>query len=573
MTALPSSRSLEERARAWARDDPDPKDRAEIESLLAAGTNEARGELEDRFSGRLHFGTAGLRGQVAAGPNRMNRAVVRATTVALAAWLARHKERELSRGVVVGCDARHRSSELADEATAVLTGAGISVHRLADQRPTPLLAFAVRHLGAVAGVMITASHNPPADNGYKLYLGDGAQIVPPVDAEIEALIDQVGKLGEVVLGDLHGPLVVHHDADVLEAYLDVVVHATPATERPERPLSVVYTPMHGVAGSVLLEAVRRAGYPPPEVVRAQFEPDPDFPTVAFPNPEEPGALDLAIARAVEVGADLVLATDPDGDRLAVAAPEPPDGAWRRLTGDEVGVLLGSFVVERTAGVDGRLVASSIVSSSMLGTIAAEAGVAFVATLTGFKWIVRAVDAVPGSRLVFGYEEALGYSVGDAVHDKDGVSAALAMLGLAGELRSQGSDLFSRLDTLALRHGLHLSAQRSVRLDGAQAASVTARLRAGPPEEIAGDRVERVVDLAPGIAWQEGLPALVPADVLAYFLASGARVIVRPSGTEPKVKCYVQVVHAVTPGDLAAARRRAQDQLALLCDATEALVRG
>ncbi|MGH9100156.1 MAG: phospho-sugar mutase, partial [Acidimicrobiales bacterium] len=421
------------------------------------------------------------------------------------------------------------------------------------------------------------------DNGYKLYLGDGAQIVPPVDLEIEALIEQVGPLSDVQLGDLSGAFVVHHDDEVSEAYLRSVVAAAPVGHAPEEPLSVVYTPMHGVAGDLFCEAVRLAGHPQPCVVAAQAAPDPDFPTVAFPNPEEPGALDLAFAEATRLGADLVLATDPDGDRLAVAVP---DGAaasgWRRLTGDEVGVLLGAFVLERVregwcpfgqtgAGGARPLVASSIVSSSMLAKIAASAGVPFVATLTGFKWIVRAVDAVPGTRLVFGYEEALGYAVGDVVHDKDGIGAGLAILALAGELRARASTLSEQLGSLMCRHGVHRTAQLSIPI-GDQEGQM-ACLRASPPTEIAGHEVLRTLDLAAGSVWEEGLPALPPADVLGFWLDAGARVLVRPSGTEPKLKSYVEVVRPVVGDDLAGAMAAASKELDVVVAALGVLLGG
>jgi phosphomannomutase len=554
-------------ARAWALQDPDDADRAEIEQLLMEPGHAARAELEERFCGRLHFGTAGLRGALGAGPNRMNRAVVRRTTVALVRWLGVRRPGARRTGVVVCCDARHRSSELADEATAVLAGQGIPVHRLPDRRPTPLLAFAVRRLGAAAGVMITASHNPPADNGYKLYLDDGAQIVPPVDAEIEALVDQVGPLSEVPLADPSDPRIVRLDDAVSEAYLRSIVAAGPGAHLRQEPLSVVYTPMHGVAGELFVEGVRLAGLPPVSVVAAQAAPDPDFPTVAFPNPEEPGALDLAFADASRLGADLVLANDPDGDRLAVAVPDAavPMG-WRRLTGDEVGVLLGAFVLDRLhegwrpfGQTGGRpLVAASIVSSTMLEKIAADAGVPFVATLTGFKWLVRAVDAVPGTRLVYGYEEALGYAVGDVVRDKDGISAGLALLALAGRLRARGSTLEGYLASLMRRYGVHRTAQLSVPTSDPE--QRMARLRARPPAEIAGSEVRRSLDLAAGCAWQEGLPALPPADVLGFWLDTGGRVLIRPSGTEPRLKGYAEVVRSVAGGDLAGALVEASREL-------------
>ncbi len=565
---------LSARVRDWMAEDPDPRDSNELSVLLdrAGGDDGALRELADRFSDRLHFGTAGLRGSIGAGPNRMNRAVVRATTAALARYLAETRPGAAGEGVAVGCDARHRSSELADEATAVLAGAGFAVHRLEDRLPTPLLAFAVPHLGAAAGVMITASHNPPGDNGYKLYLADGAQVVPPVDGEIEALIDEVGPLSSVPLAAVSGPLVRLHGAHLVEAYLDAV-----ATDELVRPpahasgvLRVVYTPMHGVAGAVFVKALERAGYSAPLVVAAQAEPDPDFPTVAFPNPEEPGALDLALDEARAVGADLVVANDPDGDRLAVAVPDPGAvGGWRRLSGDEVGVLLGSYVLDACPRTSRRLVASTIVSSSMLEKIASAAGAVFVATLTGFKWIVRAAEAAPGSRFVFGYEEALGYAVGDAVRDKDGIGAALAFLGLASRLASAGSGVLPRLDELAAAYGVHLSAQLSMRT--ATPEVLMERLRSRRPAAIAGDVVAEVLDLAAGVRWQAALPPLPPADVLAYRLSSGDRVLVRPSGTEPKLKAYLEVVRPVAAGGVAAARKEAASRLVELEDGVHALV--
>ena len=468
---------LAERARAWIGDDPDAADRAELEDLLAAAARgdtaggasgqAAAADLADRFAGRLEFGTAGLRGAMAAGPNRMNRAVVRAATAGLARWL--HEHRPPGTGVVLGWDARHRSAEFASEAAAVLTGAGIPVHLLPGRSPTPLLAFAIRYLSAAAGVMITASHNPPTDNGYKLYLGDGVQIVPPVDAEIEAAIQGLGPLSGVPLGPPGGPLITQHGDEIAQAYLDAILAASPGVPPPGgrvRDVRVVYTSLHGVAGPLMLRAIGRAGYPAPYVVPAQAEPDPDFPTVSFPNPEEPGALDLALADARRLEADLVLASDPDGDRLAVAVPDPAaSGGWRKLTGDQVGGLLGAFVLDATpdpadadqadsgsgnpeqAAPDRRLAATTVVSSSLLSRIAAAAGVQYAQTLTGFKWIVRAADQRPGTRFVYGYEEALGYAVGDVVRDKDGISAAIALLGLAAQAWAAGQSLLDRWDAL------------------------------------------------------------------------------------------------------------------------------
>jgi len=556
---------LRTRVEAWIADDPDPGDRAELRALVDTGGAAAAAELADRFGGRLEFGTAGLRGVVAAGPNRMNRAVVRAATAALAGWLVDREPGAAGAGVVIGCDARHGSSRFADEAARVLSGAGLRVHLLPRPCPTPLLAFSVRQLSAAAGVMITASHNPAADNGYKLYLADGAQIIPPADAEIEAAIRALGPLREVPAGSLDGPLVTRHGDEIAGAYLAALTAEAGHPTEPAGPtrgagpasgasLRVVYTAMHGVAGRLMLEAIARAGFAPPHVVAAQADPDPDFPTVAFPNPEEPGALDLALAEARRLGADLVLASDPDGDRLAVAVPDPQaSGGWRRLTGDQLGALLGGYLLDRTAArpdPGSRLVVTTIVSATMLSKIAAAAGARYAETLTGFKWIVRGGQDQPGSRFLFGYEEALGYAVGDVVRDKDGIGAALAVLGLAAREQRARRTLPDAYDTLEAAHGVHLTAQLTLRT-GSPGEAMTA-LRAAPPAALAGQPVTSAEDLAAG---DRGLP---PSDVIVYRLA-GARVVVRPSGTEPKLKVYFEVVRPVG-GDLTGARRAAAARL-------------
>jgi phosphomannomutase len=570
---------------AWIADDPDEGNRAELRALLgrAVGSDaKALADLRDRFAGRLEFGTAGLRGVVAAGPNRMNRAVVRAATAAVAGWLLDSAAPawngpgdSVRRGgaavsVVVGCDARHRSAEFADEAARVLAGAGVAVHMLPQPGPTPLLAFAVRHLAASAGVMITASHNPAADNGYKLYLSDGAQVIPPVDAEIEARIASLGPLSQIPVAGADSPLITRHGDEIAQAYLDAVVAAAagPGSDRPK--LNVVYTPMHGVAGDLMLRAIARAGFAAPHVVAAQARPDPDFPTVAFPNPEEPGALDLALADALRLGADLVVASDPDGDRLAVAARRPGDGlaGWVVLTGDQVGALLGASLLDRTAAdadPASRLVASTIVSSTLLSKIAAAAGARYAETLTGFKWIVRAADGVPGARFVFGYEEALGYAVGDVVRDKDGIGAALAMLTVAAEAKGAGHSVLDRYDALESAYGVHLTSQVTLRTT--DRAQVTRRLRADPPAELGGQPVTGLVDLA--VTPNPGIPA---ADVLIFRLP-GARVVLRPSGTEPKIKCYIEIVEPLSGRSLPAARGSAAERLAPLRHALEAVLAG
>ena len=525
------------RARAWLAEDPDLATRAELVALLDAGDLVALGE---RFGGRLEFGTAGLRGALGAGPSQMNRAVVTLTAAGLVAYLSGRG----AASVVIGRDARHRSADFARDTAQVVTGAGLRALVLPRALPTPVLAFAVRHLGADAGVMVTASHNPKQDNGYKVYLGDGRQIVPPADADISAAIDALGALSSVPRGD-DGELL---EESIVEAYLDRV--ATVPLPGSPRALSVVYTPLHGVGRDLLLAAFARAGFPPPYVVTEQGSPDPDFPTAPFPNPEEPGALDLAVAAGAARGADVVIANDPDADRCAVAVPLS-SGGWRALTGDEVGALLGTHLLRRAPGLTGTY-ACSIVSSSLLGRIAAFHGLGYVETLTGFKWIARA----PGLR--FGYEEALGYCVDPGgVLDKDGISAALLVAELAAGLRAQGRTLLDLLDDIEVEHGVHATGQLSVRvLDLGQIAAAMAGLRARPPVVLGGRAVLSAEDLAAGVA---GLP---PTDGLRYVLADGGRVVVRPSGTEPKLKAYLEVVTPVAgPGDLPTVRAAAHQGLA------------
>jgi phosphomannomutase len=541
------------RAAEWIAHDIDDRDKADLTALMADESPAAAAELTDRFARRLSFGTAGLRGAVAAGPNRMNTATVTATTAALASWLLDRDPQAAAAGVVVGCDARHRSVEFAAQTARVLAGAGVRVHMLPSRQPTPFLAYSIRHLRAAAGVMITASHNPPADNGYKLYLSDGAQIVPPADTDIEAAIEAVGALSDISLAPPDSPLITRYGEDSTQAYLDAIMTELGRAPASAAWLRFVYTPLHGVAGRLALRAFEQAGFAAPDIVDAQFDPDPDFPTVRFPNPEEPGALDLAIARARRSGADLIIANDPDGDRLAVAIPDPDaPGGYRQLTGDQVGALLGSFLLARLAADPGtdmsrQLVVSTVVSGSLLTKIAAAAGAQHAQTLTGFKWIVRAADLRQGVRFAFGYEEALGYAVTGAVRDKDGISAALAVLSLAAEARPAGGSLQHAYDALEIEHGVHLTAQ--VTLPTEATVYVMSRLRAVAPTELADEPVTEVTDYSGG-TWE--LPS---ADMLSYSLR-GARVVIRPSGTEPKIKAYLEVVEPVAGRALAAARRAA-----------------
>ncbi|MCX4548646.1 phospho-sugar mutase [Streptomyces sp. NBC_01500] len=529
------------RAKTWHAEDPDSDTRDELAKLIETASSGDTTELAARFGGTLQFGTAGLRGELGAGPMRMNRSVVIRAAAGLAAYL---KAQGQAGGlVVIGYDARYKSADFARDTAAVMTGAGLRAAVLPRPLPTPVLAFAIRHLGAVAGVEVTASHNPPRDNGYKVYLGDGSQIVPPADLGIAAAIDAVRSLHDVprpesgweTLGD-----------DVLEAYLartDAVLTAgSPRTAR------VVYTAMHGVGTETLLAAFARAGFPGPVLVAEQAEPDPAFPTVAFPNPEEPGAMDLSFATARRAEPDLIIANDPDADRCAVAVPY--DGDWRMLRGDELGALLAAHLVRR--GATG-VFAESIVSSSLLGRIADAASLPYEETLTGFKWIAR----VEGLR--YGYEEALGYCVDpDGVRDKDGITAALLVAELASELKAEGRTLLDLLDELAVQHGLHATDQLSVRVDDLSVITdAMRRLREHPPTELAGLAVITAEDL------NEGTEQLPPTDGLRYHL-DGARVIVRPSGTEPKIKCYLEVVLPVADtAGVAEARTHAETILAAI----------
>ncbi|QKV70406.1 phospho-sugar mutase [Streptomyces harbinensis] len=521
-----TTQELRAAAEAWLAEDPDPETRAELAALLAAGDEAA---LAERFAGTLQFGTAGLRGEMGAGPMRMNRAVVIRAATGLAAYL---RDRGHGGGlVVIGYDARHRSADFARDTAAVMVGAGLRAALLPRPLPTPVLAYAITHLGAVAGVAVTASHNPPRDNGYKVYLGDGSQIVPPADTDIAAEIGAVGALADVPLAE--------DGWDVLgeELVTDYLARAmAPLTPGSPRTTRVVYTPLHGVGQSVLTAAFERAGFPAPAEVPAQAEPDPDFPTVAFPNPEEPGAMDLAFEVARSVRPDLVIANDPDADRCAVGVPDAfAEGGWRMLRGDEVGALLATHLVR---GGRGGTFAASIVSSSLTGRIATAAGLRYEETLTGFKWLGRVED------LGYGYEEALGYCVDPrGVRDKDGITAALLIAELAAAEKEHGRTVLDVLDDLAVEHGLHATDQLSVRVtDLSLITAAMRRLRATPPTELAGLPVTSAEDLT------RGTDTLPPTDGLRYTLGGtgsgpvrSARVIVRPSGTEPKLKIYLETV--------------------------------
>ena len=506
--------SLRDRVTAWIADDVDAAAAADLQRLLDAGDAGDAGdaaELADRFAGHLTFGTAGLRGPIRPGPNGMNRTVVRRAAAGLAAWLTEHDQ--TGRPVVVGFDGRHGSHDFAQDSAAIFAAAGFEALLMPTTLPTPVLAFAVQHLEAAAGVMVTASHNPPADNGYKVYAADGAQIVPPTDTEIETAIQAVGPSRQIPL-DPAGVRVL--GTDVLDDYVAAV--AGLVSDGP-RELSIVHTAMHGVGTATLERVFAAAGFAEPASVGAQRDPDADFPTVAFPNPEEPGALDLAFAQAAELGADVIIANDPDADRCAVAVPGP--NGWRMLRGDQVGVLLADALLGK--GVRGTY-ATTIVSSSMLGAMAAKHGVGYAETLTGFKWISRAAPD-----LVFGYEEALGYAVApDLVRDKDGVSAAVTVAEVAARLKASGSSLAQRLEELYAEYGRYATDQLSVRVDDlGLIEQAMARVRADPPAELLGETATFV--------------ELLPDTDGVRLTFTGGRVVIRPSGTEPKLKAYLEVV--------------------------------
>ncbi|QEO08660.1 phospho-sugar mutase [Protaetiibacter larvae] len=515
-----------EAARAWAAQDPDEVTRAQLEALLArvdAGDPDARAEVGTRFAGRLSFGTAGLRGELGAGPLRMNRVLVAQAAAGLAAYLL---SREAHPSVVIGYDGRLGSEVFARDTAELMAGAGVRAILLPRLLPTPVLAFAVRELGTSAGVMVTASHNPATDNGYKVYLGGpdhGSQIVPPADAQIEAEIVRVasGSIAEL-------PRSADYEL-ATEEVVDAYVRRTAALAPHPHPLRVVYTAMHGVGWETAHRVFTAAGFTDIVSVAPQQDPDPAFPTVDFPNPEEPGAMDLAFATATAAGAELVIANDPDADRVAVGVPDGA-GGWRRLSGNEVGWLLGWRAVRRHAAenTDHGTLACSLVSSPALGVVARKEGLDFAETLTGFKWISRVGD------LVYGYEEALGYLVDpDKVRDKDGISAAVAVLALFSELKADGVAFREHEAAFADRYGAFASGQISIRVSElARIPELMARLRAHPPTEVGGIRVERIDDFAGGFG------AFPPSDILRIWLAGGSRVIVRPSGTEPKLKCYL-----------------------------------
>ena len=559
--------NLTSRVQSWIEQDPDAVTKSQLTELVnAAQTDQAALlELQDAFSAPLEFGTAGLRGALGAGPNRMNRVTVLQAASGLAHYLV--QQGFSGRKVVIGFDARYNSDVFADDTARVMSGAGLEPVIFSHVVPTPVLAFAIRHLGACAGVMVTASHNPPQDNGYKVYLGDGRQIVSPVDEQISKLIKTVTDVREIVQGS-PGTFV---SDDVVETYTSLtsqLIMSGPITDAQRKSVTSVYTAMHGVGWKTLQSVFSASGFNEPNAVLEQRDPDPAFPTVAFPNPEEKGALDIAISLAKKNSVDVLLANDPDADRFA-AAVSNSSGDWVTLRGDQIGSLLGWWMIERVKLTGSNLsgtFANSIVSSMMLESIAKSAGLEYESTLTGFKWVSRV------NNLTFGYEEALGYCVDpDNVSDKDGISAAAMFMEMLAHLKSQEKTIWRVLDELALAHGLHATDQVSVRVTSSDQVALTmAGIRNTPPTKFGGLQVSSIDDLAIGLG---GLPK---TDAVIIHLAENdqiqkARVIVRPSGTEPKIKCYLEVV--VRGDDLAIAQQTADNELKSLAADARPLLGG
>lgn len=518
------SENLLEAARAWLAEDPDEKSRKEIQRFIDEG-NES--ELARRFRAPLTFGTAGLRGPVMSGPAGMNRLTVRRATQAVAAWLA-HEGVDPTKGVVVGRDARHGSAEFNEEVVSTLIGLGIRVLEMPSAAPTPFVPYLVRRLEAAAGIMVTASHNPKQDNGYKLYDWTGSQIIPPHDKTVEAFMDAAGR---VATGERSSSLYQEVSQADIESYYNLMASRFGCASFEGSPIT--YSAFHGVGGAHMVKLFEMAGYQA-SIVQEQFAPDPEFPSLPFPNPEESGAMNAAIAHAEKVGSRLILANDPDADRLGVAIRD--DGQWRVLKGDEIGWLLGYRALQESAN---GVVATTIVSSTMLGKMAAKYGVECRTTLTGFKWIGRAGG---DEELLFGYEEALGYAVDSHVGDKDGMSAALAIAQLDQSLASAGKNIAKLLEEFGNDFGLHVTDQLSIRLNGndsqAQLEARMNQLRKNPPTSIGGLLVGEVADLA------EGFRGLSPTNGMWLGLGGAGRIVVRPSGTEPKLKIYIEIVGEV-----------------------------
>ncbi|ARC93776.1 phosphoglucomutase [Vibrio coralliilyticus] len=541
-----------EQVTRWLEKDPDPRTREELQHLI---DKEQYQELADRFSQRLEFGTAGLRGKVGCGPNRMNRLVIQETATGLGHYLIKHVQDAVKRGVVIGYDGRPDSKQFAHDTASVLTSLGIKVYLTHDVAATPIAAFGVRHFNAAAAVVVTASHNPPEYNGFKVYWENGAQIIPPHDSGIAGEIDEAATkpipLMNLDDAEKHD-LLVWLKEDYYETYRQTM-NGNPLLANHQQPeaVGVAYTAMHGVGADMAETLLKDAGFTKIYSVAEQREPDGSFPTVNFPNPEEAGAMDMVVALAKANDADIACANDPDADRFAVAARRP-DGEYQMLTGDQVGSLFGNYLLSHTDATK-QLIGNTIVSSTLLKKIALSHGAEYYQTLTGFKWLTNIAmqKETVEKQFLFAYEEALGYTVGNKVWDKDGLSALVAFSQLTAELKSQGKTVWDQLESIYREHGMYINAQHSTALDP-KAPPVGDKLRAAQPSQIAGRKVEVIEDLksstrtfADGKTESIDLPA---SDVLIYHLSGGARVIVRPSGTEPKLKCYYEVVEAFDAAD-------------------------
>lgn len=514
------------RAEAWSAAEPDADGRDEIAELLAGPTD----VLVERFTGRLTFGTAGLRAAIGAGPLRMNRLVVRQAAAGLVDHLLANDPTAAERGLVIGWDARRKSDDFAVDTARVAAARGMTAFLMPGRVPTPVLAWNITRLGCAAGVMVTASHNPPADNGYKVYLDSGAQIVPPDDEAIAQAIAAVDPTS-VPLAPLDHPSIVRLDSSVIDDYVAFVPSVTlvDRSRLASTPVTVAYTALHGVGGDVVRRVFAVAGYEPPIVVDSQQTPDGSFPTVSFPNPEEPGAMDDVVALARSIDADVALANDPDADRLGVAIPTA-SGEWRRLSGDEIGWLFADHVLAHTTG-DDRLVVSTLVSSSLVGRMAEAAGVHYEESFTGFKWIADVARRHADRRLVFAYEQALGYLIGGRPLDKDGIGAALVMAEIARWARAEGVTIEDRLDRIAERFGRYRTAETSVPMPPDQGRAAVGRLESSRPATIGGHVVESMVSF----------PEASLVRLVLTGRESSIRVQIRPSGTEPKVKLYGEAI--------------------------------
>ncbi|MGX9460058.1 phospho-sugar mutase [Shewanella sp. A14] len=565
---------LQHQINHWIQQDPDPKTRDELQALINEGNDAA---LAAKFSGRLAFGTAGLRGIVGAGPMAMNRLVVRQTTAGLGAYLLAQIDNAAERGVVIGYDGRHDSYVFAHDAASVLTAMGIRVRLTTKVAATPLVAFGVKHVNAAAGIVVTASHNPPQYNGYKVYWENGAQIIPPHDSGIAAQI-ALAATQTIPFLDLDKAVSQHKliwlKDDFYQAYrLGVSTAKELQNHTGQHDVSLAYTAMHGVGADMAETVLNDAGFSKVYSVAAQREPDGDFPTVNFPNPEEKGAMDLVIAEAQKHNATLACANDPDADRFAVAV-RTENGEYKMLTGDQVGVLFGHYLLSH-APKNQRLTGTTIVSSSLLSKIANEFGSQSYTTLTGFKWLMNVGIAKhqTDNQFLFAYEEALGYTIGNLVWDKDGLTALVAFAQLTAELAANNQTIWDKLEQIYRQHGFHLNAQVSIALK-ADTPNIGAYLRENPPINIGGYVVISTDDLkslqrtaADGSKQTIDLPS---SDVLIYALEGGVRVIVRPSGTEPKIKCYYEVVETMLPTDSwQSAQARAEQAMSALITSHQA----